>query len=316
MSRLKLRPRYLLALGVLVALGGASGAAGGLVFSSTGPITVNECCGNTGAFTGAPSTASPYPSIITVPGSVSGTVSLLRATVTLSYNFPQDLDILLVSPSNARAVRLMSDVGGSSNTFVPDTLTFQDAASLIGESPSPELTTGTYKPTNSGPDCDNQTEGDAFPSPAPAPNGTTLADFIGQTAAGDWKLYVIADCNGIGPDVTIDSWSVDITTGPTAVRVTSFNARVAKRGAVVTWRTAQEQNVLGFNVYRSKARKSVKLNHRLVRARGAGSLAATSYRLLDRSARTGKTYLYRLQVVTLDGKRTWQGSVRLRLRRN
>src|SRR5207302_1745194 len=123
----------------------------------SGSIAVNECCNGVGDPTGASSAATPYGSgaaQITLPGSVTGVVLQVKVTLSLTFNFPQDLDVLLVGPGN-RTVMLMSDTGG--------------------------------------------------------------------------------DCNGIGPDQTITSWSLDITNGPaTAVRVKTFTARRVWSGIALT----------------------------------------------------------------------------------
>lgn len=308
-----LRLRYLLPLAMLAALG-AAGALGSASFLG-GAVTVNECCNNTGAATGAPSSAAQYPSTITVPPSLGGNITDVKVTLSLDFNFPQDLDILLVSPHGEK-VLLMSDVGGNSNTFVPDTLTLQDGAPAIPDAPTPELTSGTYAPTNGASDCDNQTDpaNEGFPLPAPAgPYSGALSAFNGQSAIGTWNLYVIDDCNGIGPDNSISSWGLDLTTdSTTAVRVKTFKAASIRRGISVSWRTAGETDLLGFNIYRSTADKQIKVNRQLIRAKSAGSPAGGSYRLLDRHVRAGITYAYRLQVLSLDGRRSWQGFARVR----
>jgi hypothetical protein len=97
--------------------------------------------------------------------------------------------------------------------------------------------------------------------------------------------------------------------GPTAVTVTRFSARQTGRGVLIRWQTGAESQILGFNVYRTRAGRLEKVNLVLVPARG-GSFGAM-YAFLDRNgARTGSAY--RLQVVGLDGSPTWRGTVTLR----
>ena len=87
---------------------------------------------------------------------------------------------------------------------------------------------------------------------------------------------------------------------PTAVQVRSFSARQTAAGVILRWRTASEASTLGFNVYRSNRR----VNRGLIAAHGSAAGGA-SYRLIDHGAHRGA--LYRLQVVRLDGSRSWSG---------
>ena len=92
---------------------------------------------------------------------------------------------------------------------------------------------------------------------------------------------------------------------PTAVRVTTLSATRGPSGVAVRWRTAAETNVLGFNVWRG----AKKLNRALVPA--SGKAGGAGYRVLDRTAKPGRSYAYRLQVVGRDGTRSWQGSTKV-----
>src|SRR5262249_54587115 len=90
--------------------------AGGWCGTPTTVAPVPEC--NNGTITipaGAPGTtsgvAAPYPSTFTVAGA-GGVIA--KATITLNrvnHTFPDDLDILLVSPAGQK-IMLMSDAGG------------------------------------------------------------------------------------------------------------------------------------------------------------------------------------------------------------
>ena len=93
--------------------------------------------------------------------------------------------------------------------------------------------------------------------------------------------------------------------GPSAASVSDFNARQRAQGALLRWTTASENNLLGFNVWRYRGAKGVKVNRTLIRAKRSGEPAGASYRYIDnvRGAKRGLTY--RLQLVDLKGKRTW-----------
>ncbi len=140
---------------------------------------------------GAPGTtsgpASPYPSNINVAGAI-GQIS--KVTVSLNnYNhtFPDDIDVLLVSPAGQKVI-LMSDAGGSTDA-VGVNLTFDDAAAT-GIPDGGPVASGTFKPTEfSG--------GDIYNAPAPAgPYSTTLAAFNGVSPNGTWSLYIMDDAGG------------------------------------------------------------------------------------------------------------------------
>src|SRR5206468_7522551 len=123
--------------------------------------------------------------VISVQGIV-GAVS--DVTVTLdgfSHTFPDDVDVLLVSPDNSKKVVLMTKAGGgtaASNLR----LNFSDSA----PNPIPDetaLVSDTYKPHDYGTSV-------TLPPPAPArPYSATLHDFAGLSPNGDWKLYVFDD---------------------------------------------------------------------------------------------------------------------------
>jgi len=107
----------------------------------------------------------------------------------------------------------------------------------------------------------------------------------------------------------IDDVSVDTELSPTAATLTSFTAAASRAGVTLRWRTASELDVLGFDVWRFGAGKAVKVNRALVPAKAGASGA--SYRLVDRTARAGASYTYRLRAVGRDGSRVWRASTRI-----
>jgi hypothetical protein len=145
---------------------------------------------------GAP--ASPYPSTIDVTG---GPIQIGSMRVTLydvTHMMPDNLDVLLVSPSG-QAFILMADAGGNLDLTTPVTLTFSDAAGQVLPNSAP-LTTGLFEPTSWEP---GQT---SFPPPAPpapynepgsAIGGTASQTLMGNfgltNANGTWSLYVRDD---------------------------------------------------------------------------------------------------------------------------
>jgi hypothetical protein len=133
--------------------------------------------------------AAPYPSIITVTGRPGNVVKVLVELFNYHHQFPDDVEILLVSPDGTK-VLLMNDVGGSgpNQILVPGiNLLITDTGATMPD--STKLFAGTYKPTSPA-----STDGTFLASPAPAPPfATTMAAFIGGPCNGQWKLFVNDD---------------------------------------------------------------------------------------------------------------------------
>ncbi|WP_222595607.1 S8 family serine peptidase, partial [Microcystis aeruginosa] len=183
-------------------IGGSPGTATGTIvseetlpiFSNPNPITIPDS-----------GTSSPYPSTINVSG-LSGNINSLKVTLTnLSHTWPDDIDVLLVGPTGAKAL-LMSDVGGSDDvsnvtlTFEPTATSFLPDEGLI--------TSGSYKAT------DFET-GDIFNSPTPGgPYGTDFSVFNNTNPNGTWSLYVVDDAGGDVGTIA-GGWSLLIGTAAT-----------------------------------------------------------------------------------------------------
>ena len=177
-------------------------------FAQTQEITINSL--------GA---ASPFPSVINVSG-VSGPIGSLTVKIhSFNHSRNDDVDILLVGPTGA-AVMLLSDAGGTANSF-HIALNFEEGApSLPSGGP---FANGTFSPTDFEP-------GEQFPSPSPiGPYGTSLAVFNGLNANGDWSLFIVDDtAQGSGK---IRGWSVTINPipAPGAIALALAAAMVAAR---------------------------------------------------------------------------------------
>jgi hypothetical protein len=120
---------------------------------------------------------------------------------------------------------------------------------------------------------------------ASAPAGATKVSFM-----------ITFACSGlcfVGTGVSFDDLSLDIAS-PTAVGIRSFTATRSPVGTLLRWRTASEPELAGFNVLRRSGGRWIRVNGRLIAAKGDGA----RYRLLDRHHRGGT---YRLQSVALNG---------------
>ena len=131
-----------------------------------GAITINDA---------AP--ATPYPSNCVVSG-MSGAITDVNVQFNgLSHTYPDDIDMLLVSPGGQNAI-FMSDAGGS-NELVNCDLTIDDQAAQSLPDTDGFTCPGSYQPANYEP-------GDPFPAPAPTPSGNVnLSTFDGGTGERD-----------------------------------------------------------------------------------------------------------------------------------
>jgi subtilisin-like proprotein convertase family protein len=275
-------------LSSILALAGARSAQAS-TFSNPAPITIPD-----------QGPATPYPSTITVSG-LTGMVSDVNVTLTgFSHTFPSDVGVLLVGPTGANVV--LMDGPDSGNDVSNLTFTFDDAAASSLSCGDVTLVSGTYQPNTCFPN-------DVFPAPAPGgPYGGLLSVFNGTDPNGTWNLYVNDFATGDSGSIS-GGWSLDITTQPVAVTVASFRAARVGKGVVVRWRTGTEVNELGFNVYRQRGGRRVRVNRRLLPAIGA--VAGASYSFVDRRAPRHRVVRYWLQDVDLSGARTWHGPVRV-----
>ena len=100
------------------------------------------------------------------------------------------------------------------------------------------------------------------------------------------------------------------TATPTAVLVVSLSAgRAAKQSVLIRWRTASEPSLLGFNVYCGPSKHRVQRNTHLIRAHGS-TAQGRRYSFRDRiAARVRRAGPYWLQIVDVQGNRSWYGSV-------
>ena len=186
--------------------------AGGWTLTLTAAISGQ----NTSAIT-IPDTgiADPYPSDITLVNHI-GPVSRILVTLTnFSHASPDDVDIMLVSPSG-RAVVLMSDVGGS-NPVTNLNISIDDSATTVLPDNGP-LSAGTFRPADYEP-------GDAFPAPAPSgmPMGRMLSSLNGTVANGVWRLFVVDD-SGTNVGNISGGWNILVGTTPGAINIGAAGA--------------------------------------------------------------------------------------------
>ncbi|MBI3852514.1 MAG: hypothetical protein HY298_19830, partial [Verrucomicrobia bacterium] len=177
---------------------------------------------------------APYPSLINVSG-MGGTITnvVLRLNG-FSHTWGNDVDVLLVGPGG-QTMRVMENAG--TGPTVNANLTFSNsAAAALPQTGA--LASGTYRPTAYSPAT-------IYPSPAPAgPHGTNFTVFNGQSANGNWSLYVFDDGPGdLGSFAS--GWSVTISTAGAGASFLSAKAFVPVESAPrITSMTVENQGTV------------------------------------------------------------------------
>lgn len=183
-----------------------------VVFTNPATITINDAT--------AIGNSSAYPSGIAVSGRVGTTTNISVTLNNTNSTFPDDVDMLLVSPTGANLI-IVSDTGGSDD-MTNTTITLDDAGVPTIPDATRWITNTTYKPTNIG-------AGDIFNAPAPAPsaNTTFAAAFNGADPNGTWNLFFVDD---LGADMSLlgNGWSLTVTT--TGSAAATFSSTAALHG--------------------------------------------------------------------------------------
>jgi len=99
----------------------------------------------------------------------------------------------------------------------------------------------------------------------------------------------------------------------TAVNVMGLRAKINERGNVaLKWRTTSETHIAGFNVYRRNGQGEWKqINANFKQAKHAGDTQGDKYRYVDKKAKEGNVYRYKIEVKYLDGHHEWTEVVRV-----
>jgi hypothetical protein len=115
-----------------------------------------------------------------------------------------------------------------------------------------------------------------------------------------WGGNLQARISTVGGEKTVNFSVQDV---PTAVELDSFTAEPQSDGVLLTWRTATELDVVGFNLYRSKSRGGprTQLNAKLIASQMPGSAFGASYSFVDEAAAKGGRYYYWLEELDVHG---------------
>jgi uncharacterized repeat protein (TIGR01451 family) len=140
-----------------------------ITFANTNAITIRDN-----------NSALPYPSSLNVAG-VTGVLGKVTVTLSnLTHTFPQDVDVLVVSPSGQKNM-LMSGAGAPPVDHA--NVSFDDGALLAIPDGSAQIASGSYRPAA-------YISGFNLPSPAPAgPYPSAMSSFNAAPPNGTWSLY-------------------------------------------------------------------------------------------------------------------------------
>lgn len=185
--------------------------------SSGGPSTVSTSGANNG---------SVYPWTVNVSGVPASGVVVESVTLNgVTHTYPDDLDILLQSPTGTNVI-LMSDAGGDPN-ISGNTYTFMDDSPAMSDAGINN--SGMYRPTNYGTPDDWPTA----PGPGSFTQATPTLALFGGDLNGDWDLLIRDDANIDGGQV--GSWSITLTyTSTVAYTWAPATGLSATMGATVT----------------------------------------------------------------------------------
>lgn len=164
--------------------------------------------------------ATPYPSPIQVSGMVGGITSVSVAIYGLTHTNPEDVAIMLVSPTGVAKV-VMNGVGDTSNIAGVNLYISDSAVAFMPEGPGAILETGSYKPTNAA--DTGVSAGITFPIPGEAGVATPipgedftafngLGAFNSNDLNGVWRLYVRDTALNDFWGHIANGWALGITT--------------------------------------------------------------------------------------------------------
>ncbi len=192
---------------------GLNGAAGASVRRSNVevvPTTPAGCSTSTTTFTQSTPTAVPTgPGVVTSTVVVSGVGTYLfdlDLTTFLTHTFAADIDMTIMSPAGT-VVTLTTDNGAGNDNVFNGTV-WDDDANPAGQVP--------YV-TNNGLVTDQAYVNLTLASPLVPEEA--MGAFIGEDPNGTWTITISDDLAGDGG--SLDSWSLGVTTLPTAPTVTT-----------------------------------------------------------------------------------------------
>jgi len=133
-------------------------------------------------------------------------------------------------------------------------------------------------------------------------DGVLISATFGQPVSGSSQ----------GGNVTLHAGYWHPGFGPTGVDIIAFQAVWQAEGVLVTWKTANEIDMLGFNLYRaeSDAGSWVQINPTLIPCQYLGQPEGGVYSWLDEDVTPGEAFYYTLEAVDTQARGDFMGPVR------
>ncbi len=146
---------------------------------------------------------------------------------------------------------------------------------------------------------------------------TIFYTMIGNTGTVNWSPdtpdYSIGGAGlTTGSETPIDPFQWGTQDIPLPVELTAFKAANTQNGVKLTWNTQSENNLAGFNLWKSKNADAgfEKINPSLINAAGS-STNPVEYTFDDNNVENDETWFYRLEQVELDGTSTFISSIQV-----
>lgn len=154
---------------------------------------------------GSSGVANPYPAIQNIQGLHGEILDVDLRLFGMTHNRPEDLELLLVSPSGTKVMVMAHACGGDDITSFQWTFDDEAAQPMTDDTPSGCL------PFEVRPSAFGTIQ--SLPDPAPPmPYDFELLKFDGEDPNGAWSLYVHDDGLFVGGGFLTTGWSLAITT--------------------------------------------------------------------------------------------------------
>lgn len=276
-----------------VSLSGVTLAAG-----ASCTVSVNVTATTTGTYNNTSGNVSHVINGETVNGNT--------ASASLTVNAPAaSISILKqVSTSSSGPWRTFISVPVGTSVFYRFVIenTGQVALSPVSVS-DPTLASGSANPATCTWTPNSNPPASVPPLPVAAPNMDPVAFCIkGPISAVLGTHQNTATAHGTYNSAEYDSSPSTASytaSAPTLAGLLSVDARDVKNGVSVKWETGSELTMTGFNVWRKSGKHEwKKLNAEVIQAKEMGKPNGAKYNLLDRTAKPGHKYRYKLEILT------------------
>lgn len=156
-------------------------------------------------------------------------------------------------------------------------------------------------------------------SPSVQTTSLTWSGLSGLVAGSSYlrlRLTTTAGLNATAsaPNGEIEDYPITISSTPTSVELANFKAALKSASVKLVWRTGQETDLVGFNVWRRRGTGEwEKMTTDLVPAKNPGSLTGAKYNFKDKDLKPGKKHRYKIELVDKGGNSTWSEVIQIQV---